>query len=130
MDVVFDDEDYFDEGEEILDEYESLGIDDLEIELGDSDEDLDDLNIVDVDNSDGSDGSNEGDFEDDGEGGGSVVDLEDEGVDGDCLLIDLVGEDGNEYDDEVFIGFFSFELELVIFCVFFSVEEVFDVEFD
>lgn len=129
-DVAFDDEDYSDEGEEIPDEYESSGIDDSEIESGDSDEDSDDLNIVDVDNSDGSDGSNEGDSEDDGEGGGSVVDSEDEGVDGDRPLIDLAGEDGNEHDDEVFTGFSSPEPESVTLRASSSVEEVFDAESD
>ncbi|KAK0672159.1 hypothetical protein QBC41DRAFT_314322 [Cercophora samala] len=129
-DVAFDDEDYSDEGEEIPDEYESSGIDDSEIESGDSSDDSDDLNIVDVDNSDDSDGSNEDDSEDEEEGGGSAVYSEGEEVDGDRPLIDLTGSDGNEHEEEVFAGFSSPEPESVTLRASSSVEEVSDAESD
>ncbi|KAK0705757.1 hypothetical protein B0T21DRAFT_299138 [Apiosordaria backusii] len=118
-DVAFDDEDYSDEGEEIPDEYESSGIDDSEIESGDSsDDDTDDLNIVGVDDSDEIDGSNGSDHSDDEEG------------DGGHPLIDLTGQDGNEGDEEVFVGFSSPEPESVTLRASSSAEEVSDTESD
>ncbi|KAK4195547.1 hypothetical protein QBC40DRAFT_288943 [Triangularia verruculosa] len=113
-DVAFDDEDYSDEGEQILDEYESSGIDDSEIEWGvDSDGDSDDLNIADGDNSDG---SNEGESDDDEDGAE------------DRPLVDLTGDGGNEHDEEVFAGFSSPEPESVTLRASSSVEEASDSE--
>ncbi|KAK4175826.1 hypothetical protein QBC36DRAFT_330624 [Triangularia setosa] len=129
-DVAFEDEDYSDEGEEIPDEYESSGIDDSEIESGESSgDDSDDLNIVDVDNSDDSDGSNEGDSDEE-EGGGGAVDSEDDEADGGRPLIDLTGDDGNENDEELFTGFSSPEPESVTLRASSSVEEVSGAESD